>query len=123
MEHRYTPQPQLLTRLHEICRLRHLSPRTEKAYAGWIRRFAPDHNLRPPAVPYHPVARPSEPTRHLLKPYPRLTRTPPFVVTARIRLPPSPRSTDTRRSILPWSITGKSNRMPPLVVAVSRRAE
>ena len=50
MEHRRPAEPKLLTRLHEVCRLRHLSPRTEKAYAGWIRRFAHFHNLQHPAT-------------------------------------------------------------------------
>ncbi len=30
-------------------RVRHLSPRTEEAYLGWIRRFIRFHGLRHPA--------------------------------------------------------------------------
>jgi integron integrase len=40
--------PKLLTRLHEAVRARHLSPRTEKAYAAWVRRFVRFHGMRHP---------------------------------------------------------------------------
>ena len=35
------PNPKLRLRdqLHEVCRFRHLSERTEEAYWGWVRRF------------------------------------------------------------------------------------
>ena len=42
-------EPRLLVRLHEAVRLRRLSPRTEKAYAGWVKRFVRFHGLRHPA--------------------------------------------------------------------------
>jgi integron integrase len=38
----------LLDRVREVCRLRHFSPRTEKAYVGWIRRFLRFHRMRHP---------------------------------------------------------------------------
>ncbi len=31
--------PRLLDRVRAAIRIRHLSPRTESAYVGWIRRF------------------------------------------------------------------------------------
>jgi hypothetical protein len=34
-----SPRPRLLERLHNELRLRHCSPRTEKAYLGWVKRF------------------------------------------------------------------------------------
>jgi integrase len=43
------PQPpRLLDRLRAACRLRHYSPRTEEAYAHWVRRFILFHNKRHP---------------------------------------------------------------------------
>jgi integrase len=33
------PKARLRDQLHEVCRLRHLSERTEEAYWGWVRRF------------------------------------------------------------------------------------
>ncbi|MEP7124979.1 MAG: phage integrase N-terminal SAM-like domain-containing protein [Byssovorax sp.] len=43
------PKPQrLLDRVRETMRVRHLSPRTEEAYLGWIRRFIRHHGLRHP---------------------------------------------------------------------------
>ena len=42
------PRPMLLDKVREACRLRHFSPRTEKAYAGWIRRFIRFHRRRHP---------------------------------------------------------------------------
>jgi integron integrase len=39
----------LLKRLGDAVRARHLSPRTEEAYAGWVRRFA-DHSKADPAL-------------------------------------------------------------------------
>lgn len=38
----------LLDHVREAARLRHLSPRTEKAYVGWIRRFVLFHGQRHP---------------------------------------------------------------------------
>ena len=42
--------PGLYDRFVRAVRLRHLSPRTEKAYAGWIRRFLHFHANRHPAT-------------------------------------------------------------------------
>jgi len=42
------PRPMLLDKVREACRLRHFSPRTEKAYVGWIRRFIRFHSRRHP---------------------------------------------------------------------------
>ncbi len=33
------PKARLQEQLHEVCRFKHLSPRTEEAYWGWLRRF------------------------------------------------------------------------------------
>jgi integron integrase len=41
--------PRLLDRVRAAIRLRHYSPRTEKAYAGWIRRFILFHGKRHPS--------------------------------------------------------------------------
>ena len=41
--------PKLLDRVHQVARLRHLSGRTEDAYAQWIRRFILFHGKRHPA--------------------------------------------------------------------------
>ena len=43
------PPPRLLDRVRAALRTRHCSPRTEKAYAGWIRRFILFHGKRHPA--------------------------------------------------------------------------
>lgn len=40
--------PKLLDRLREEMRLRHYSPRTEEAYAGWVRQYVRHHGLRHP---------------------------------------------------------------------------
>jgi len=40
--------PKLLDRVHQLARLRHFSPRTESAYAQWIRRFILFHEKRHP---------------------------------------------------------------------------
>ena len=40
--------PRLLDRVRATLRARHYSPRTEKAYAGWIRRFIAFHDFRRP---------------------------------------------------------------------------
>jgi integron integrase len=42
-------RPKLLEQVRRCARSRHLSPRTEEAYAGWIRRFVRHHGLRHPA--------------------------------------------------------------------------
>ncbi|MCC7241039.1 MAG: tyrosine-type recombinase/integrase [Acidobacteria bacterium] len=42
------PPPRLLDRLRRTCRLRHLSPRTEEAYAHWTRRFIAYHEFQHP---------------------------------------------------------------------------
>jgi len=41
-------QPRLLDRVREAIRTRHYSRRTERAYAGWIRRFVLFHGKRHP---------------------------------------------------------------------------
>jgi integron integrase len=41
--------PRLLTRVKEAVRTRHMSPRTEEAYIGWIRRYIVFHGKRHPA--------------------------------------------------------------------------
>jgi integron integrase len=41
--------PRLLTRVRIVSRTRHLSPRTEDAYVGWIRRYILFHDKRHPA--------------------------------------------------------------------------
>ena len=43
------PKPKLLDRLRTAIRLRHYSPRTEEAYAGWVRRYVVFHQKRHPA--------------------------------------------------------------------------
>ncbi len=40
--------PRLLDRVRQAIRLRHMSPRTEEAYVGWIRRFILFHDKRHP---------------------------------------------------------------------------
>lgn len=40
--------PKLLDQVRIAVRTRHLSPRTEKAYVGWIRRFVIHHGMRHP---------------------------------------------------------------------------
>ena len=42
------PSQKLLDRVRSAVRLRHYSPRTEEAYAGWIRRFVIFHHKRHP---------------------------------------------------------------------------
>jgi len=42
-------RPRLLDRLHEALRVRHRSPRTEAAYAEWVRRFVLFHGKRHPS--------------------------------------------------------------------------
>ena len=39
--------PHLLERVRQAIRARHYSPRTEKAYVGWIRRHIVFHGKRP----------------------------------------------------------------------------
>ena len=45
---RSPPPPRLLDRVRAALRARHYSPRTEKAYVGWIRRFILFHGKRHP---------------------------------------------------------------------------
>ncbi len=48
--HRPSPQPpRLLDRVRRELRLRHRSPRTEKAYVNWIRQYIHFHDKRHPA--------------------------------------------------------------------------
>jgi integron integrase len=42
------PKTKLLDQVRDAIRLRHLSPRTEEAYLGWIRRFILFHHKRHP---------------------------------------------------------------------------
>lgn len=42
------PPPRLLDRVREAIRTRHYSPRTEKAYVGWIKRYIFFHGKRHP---------------------------------------------------------------------------
>jgi integron integrase len=42
-------KPRLLTRVRQTLRARHYSPRTEKAYVGWIKRFIFFHGKRHPS--------------------------------------------------------------------------
>lgn len=42
------PRPKLMDRVRSAIRLRHYSPRTEKVYAFWIRRFLAFHRMRHP---------------------------------------------------------------------------
>ena len=41
-------KPRLLDQVREVCRVRHYSPRTEKAYIHWIKRYILYHNKRHP---------------------------------------------------------------------------
>ncbi|MFQ5899352.1 MAG: phage integrase N-terminal SAM-like domain-containing protein [Candidatus Methylomirabilia bacterium] len=43
------PKPRLLDRVRQAMRARHLSPKTEEAYIGWIKRFIFFHEKRHPA--------------------------------------------------------------------------
>ena len=42
------PKPRLLDRVRQAMRTRHLSPKTEEAYVGWIKRFIFFHGKRHP---------------------------------------------------------------------------
>jgi hypothetical protein len=42
------PKPRLLDQVRQTMRARHLSPKTEEAYVGWIKRFIVFHNKRRP---------------------------------------------------------------------------
>ena len=42
------PAKKLLDQVREIIRMKHYSPRTEKTYVGWIRRYILFHNKRHP---------------------------------------------------------------------------
>lgn len=41
-------KPRLLDQVREVCRVRHYSPRTEKTYIQWIKRYIFFHNKRHP---------------------------------------------------------------------------
>jgi integron integrase len=41
-------KPSLLAAVHRTIRLKHFSPRTERAYVAWVRRFVRFHSLRHP---------------------------------------------------------------------------
>jgi integron integrase len=49
MDSSSAPKPKLLDRVHAAIRLRHYSPRTGEAYAGWVRRYVLFHRKRHPA--------------------------------------------------------------------------
>jgi integron integrase len=49
--------PKLLDQVRTVARVRHLSPRTEKAYAQWIKRFILFHKKRHPAEMAEPEIR------------------------------------------------------------------
>ena len=42
-------KPRLLAQVRGRMRARHLSPRTEQAYTGWIKRYIRYHGMRHPA--------------------------------------------------------------------------
>lgn len=44
-----TPAPRLLDRVRQTIRARHYSPRTEKSYVAWIRRYVVFHGKRHPS--------------------------------------------------------------------------
>ncbi|RLE36023.1 MAG: integron integrase [Acidobacteria bacterium] len=44
-----TRKPNLLDRVHEVARVRHLAYRTEQSYVNWIKRFVLFHDMRHPA--------------------------------------------------------------------------
>jgi integron integrase len=46
---RFIPNPKarLREQFHEVCRFKHLSPRTEESYWGWVRRFLVFHKAGP----------------------------------------------------------------------------
>lgn len=46
--HGRPPGPKLLTRVRDAIRLRHMSPKTEKAYVQWIRQYILFHGKRHP---------------------------------------------------------------------------
>ena len=50
-------KPKLLDQLRTAIRLRHYSPRTEEAYAGWVRRYILFHSKRHPAELREPDVR------------------------------------------------------------------
>jgi len=41
-------KPRLLDQVRELCRVRHYSPRTEKTYIDWIKRYIYFHDKRHP---------------------------------------------------------------------------
>jgi len=41
-------QPRLLDEVRTVCRMRHLSPRTEQSYRNWIKRFILFHQKKHP---------------------------------------------------------------------------
>lgn len=47
--HSGSPKSRLLDRVRQAMRARHLSPKTEEAYIGWMRRFIFFHGKRHPA--------------------------------------------------------------------------
>lgn len=49
MSTRRPSRPRLLDQVRHAIRARHMSPRTEKAYVDWIRRYVVFHDLRHPA--------------------------------------------------------------------------
>src|SRR3954463_5263301 len=51
------PKPRLLDEVRAVCRMRHLSLRTEQAYIAWIRRYIFFHNKRHPREMSEPEIR------------------------------------------------------------------
>ncbi len=51
------PSPKLLDQVRTVARVRHLSLRTEQAYAQWIKRFILFHKKRHPAEMAEPEIR------------------------------------------------------------------
>jgi hypothetical protein len=52
-------KPKLLQQVRQAIRVRQYSPRTEKAYVGWIRRFVLFHDKRHPSELDEMALRPS----------------------------------------------------------------
>ena len=88
------PKARLQDQLHEVCRFRHLSARTEEAYWGWVRRFSSRVRVqRPfPTPVFIPLQHPSLRV-HVHAPLP--------ASSPRSSLPPSRRSLSPFW-ILPW---------------------
>lgn len=49
-QHHAQQQPRLLDLVHNYCRVKHMSPRTEKSYIHWIKRYIHFHNVKHPKL-------------------------------------------------------------------------